>query len=315
MPWMKENGPDGLPVWRGRDEIYDRSENYKMGPFAMWVGLTVIGVPMLFQSPLLGLGLVVGGGIAAVVMQSKARKNGAEFIGDEWQLVARPDGLQLQLKPSAKMRERWAVPLDAIARVETARTAEYMPARYLAHVIDPMGRRQAVPEHEWQTFLFMADGTRRVIYHANAARDECAALAASIREYVESARAGAVRPTPARSGAGWVGFVPSHNAGFFWGDAKEWEKWGFALLFANSELSGTSGAKDWKIQHKSDVLAVNVEGQAVIIHRNGGAPLQVAFGVPDADGLAASIREVLGLSPSSSGTAGGDAPRAAGFDL
>jgi hypothetical protein len=85
----------------------------------------------------------------------------------------------------------WTVPLDAVARVETGRTAEYSPSRnYKGLFSVPFGSEavQAVSVYEWQTFLFLNDGTRRVIYHANAARDDCAALAASIREYVEQAR-------------------------------------------------------------------------------------------------------------------------------
>jgi len=115
---------------------------------------------------------------------------GLQWHGDKWTLFSSPIDLSYQGK------ENWKTALDAISRVEISRTSEFTPARRYAgtpHGIDPI---QSVPRDEWQTFLFLKDGTRRVVYHANAARDDCAALAASIREYVEQARHAAPAASP-----------------------------------------------------------------------------------------------------------------------
>jgi hypothetical protein len=127
------------------------------------------------------VGVFIGFSISLIGAILSNKSPDASFFGDTWQLVARPDSLQLQLTKNAKLRERWFVPLNAVSRVETARTADFTPARKYG------SQWLGTPEHEWQVFLFLNDGTRRVIHQANAARDDCAALAASIREYVEQA--------------------------------------------------------------------------------------------------------------------------------
>lgn len=108
-----------------------------------------------------------------------------EFIGKKWALWA--DLSEFIYEGSSK----WSVSMDSIARVEIAKTKDSLPARKYKGGIFGGGGLQLVPEHEWQTFLFLNDGTRRVVHIANADRDGCAALAASIREYVETARAAA----------------------------------------------------------------------------------------------------------------------------
>lgn len=202
MAWTKEIGPDGLPRWRGKDTIYNYANSFN--PAMITAGAIMVAFP-LFMGAFAGGGsvgkflagflslIMIPCGAAFLLHSFLVRQ---KFIGDEWQLVASPDGLQLQLKGAARMRERWAVPLGAVGRVEVARSAEYTPAREYPRGLMGGGGFQNTPAHEWQTFLFLNDGTRRVIYHANAARDDCAALAASIREYVESARAGAAPSSP-----------------------------------------------------------------------------------------------------------------------
>lgn len=196
MSWTKETGKNGLPAWRGTDSIANTTSG---GASEAWFGiglcllLGVAGLAMILHGGPHGIGVVIGGlivpmggfGIWALVA---ARKEGgyysAKWFNPHWLLAA--DGGELLYKnlgdgPIAG--ERWRLPVDAVARVETGRTSDYIPSRKIGASI------LSTSPHEWQVFLFLNDGTRRQVYVANAARDDCAALAASIRGYVENARA------------------------------------------------------------------------------------------------------------------------------
>lgn len=198
MSWRQENGPDGLPVWRGKDAIFNQMhEGGKKLQIAAaaWVALVAFFLWMdgfkFTRDVAIVAALVLP---LAALFLAFSLLWGRQFVGSEWSLEVHSDFIGF------KGREKWAVPLDAVARVETGKTADYVPARYYGFRAGslpqtPLNARLwgwkmlDTSEHEWQVFLFMADGTRRVIYHANAARDDCAALAASIRGYVESAKA------------------------------------------------------------------------------------------------------------------------------
>ncbi len=105
-----------------------------------------------------------------------------QWLTQRWQLQIRDRAFQFNAAandglPSAN----WTLPLDAVASVETGRTADFTPSRKSGSFT------METSAYEWQTFLFLKDGTRRPVHHANAARDDCAALAASIREYLDTA--------------------------------------------------------------------------------------------------------------------------------
>lgn len=93
------------------------------------------------------------------------------------------------LHPLVKRVDGWSVALDAVARVETAATAEWEPTRRGWFGDKP------TPREEFQTFLFMADGSRRVVAVEQDGRESMARLAASIRAALAQVRDG--RPVAA----------------------------------------------------------------------------------------------------------------------
>jgi hypothetical protein len=84
---------------------------------------------------------------------------------------------------------KWTIALDSVSRVESGLTIEWQPAREYEGGSDSPFKHQPIPRYEYQTFLFLNDGSRRVILTANADREGCGTLAASIREWLEEARA------------------------------------------------------------------------------------------------------------------------------
>lgn len=78
--------------------------------------------------------------------------------------------------------QRWSVRLDQIARVEMGATADWQATRRVLLWERP------VPREEAQVFLFMADGSRRVIATAHDGRESLSALAQSIRTFVQTMR-------------------------------------------------------------------------------------------------------------------------------
>lgn len=114
----------------------------------------------------------------------------AQFLREEWGLSLAGNRLDY------RAHDGWAVAVGDVSRVEIAKTADYTGTRNVNHLTRALGVKPSidfsafkVPENEWQVFLFMADGTRRVVHHANADRDGCAALAASIRSALAAATA------------------------------------------------------------------------------------------------------------------------------
>lgn len=115
-------------------------------------------------------------------------------------LTYRASEFSPHLDPGGVGGSHWSVSLDDIARVESGRTAEWIPHRAMAH--GPLwasgrdgdgvlfgGGFVAVPPTEYQTFLFLSDGSRRVISTLHNGREETAKLAASVRAWVEAQRA------------------------------------------------------------------------------------------------------------------------------
>lgn len=89
----------------------------------------------------------------------------------------------------------WRVTPDQVARVEVADSAAWQPARVYPGSMssEPVPLKQG---HESQAFLFMADGSRRVIYTVAGGREGAATLAASVRSWLEAYRASAALPAP-----------------------------------------------------------------------------------------------------------------------
>jgi hypothetical protein len=127
----------------------------------------------------------------------------------DWKLHAGEGGMTLTYRASEFSPylaqagvggSHWSVSLNDIARVESGRTAEWIPHRAMAH--GPLwasgrdgdgvlfgGGFVAVPPTEYQAFLFLNDGSRRVISTLHNGREETAKLAASVRAWVEAQRA------------------------------------------------------------------------------------------------------------------------------
>ena len=125
------------------------------------------------------------------VRQSRPSK----FLTRRWTLRPTPEGLayaagafsdELDASEASRDGGQWSVPLSAIARVEVAPTTQWIPSRNYRGFSIGTPRVQAVPPHEYQTFLFMADGSRRVIYTGNADFEGAAILAHSVRTWVEA---------------------------------------------------------------------------------------------------------------------------------
>lgn len=135
------------------------------------------------------------------------------FFERDWTLWASATGLSYNAGPfsgdldsTGVGTSHWSVRLDDIARVEVGRTADWQTRRFYpggplyvqgagdSGVIFSDGSFPLSRTAEFQTFLYLNDGSRRVIYTVNAMREEAGMLAHSIRAWVEAARAMAKQP-------------------------------------------------------------------------------------------------------------------------
>lgn len=78
--------------------------------------------------------------------------------------------------------DEWNARLADVARVETSATAEWEPAR------PGMLGDTEVSRDEVQAFLFMNNGSRRVIASVHAGREDMAKLTHSIRTWIDEQR-------------------------------------------------------------------------------------------------------------------------------
>lgn len=120
------------------------------------------------------------------------------FIRREWKLTATQGALvyragafsaPLDAFQVSRDGPSWSVPIGAVARVESSLTADWQPARkYEGHPSYVRDGVCGVPKSEYQTFLLMNDGSRRVIQTVNADREGSLVLAQSIRCWLEEHR-------------------------------------------------------------------------------------------------------------------------------
>lgn len=152
--------------------------------------------------PSLIVGLIVVGGVIWI-MRNYARLKPDGLITRRWFLKATVDGLTYSAGHFSRALDpidvsahgiSWSVKLASIARVESAHTTEWQAGR--VYEGGPGGRAgpAAVPPHEYQTFLFLADGSRRVFCTVNIHREDAATLAHSVRSWLEAMKAQAVVP-------------------------------------------------------------------------------------------------------------------------
>jgi hypothetical protein len=82
--------------------------------------------------------------------------------------------------------DEWSVEVNDIASVEAGKTTDWQAVRKM-----DFGWGEAfwhVPDNEWQTYIMDTKGRRLVVHTANSDRETCAALAHSVRGWVEAQR-------------------------------------------------------------------------------------------------------------------------------
>ncbi len=223
MNWNRKIEADGSPVWSGSDAIYDLhiqqrgGHHYIVGFFCVVLALGVgwggpLIVASIAASPFNGrtaqiifdtisFAALITAPLAGWWMWQKVFGTANKldpFICRNWVLKGSAEDLEYKaeafsqpLDPLEVSRDgsSWKVRLADVVRVETGFTREWQAVR--KYQGGPLGQTltQRVPEVEVQTFLFMADGTRRVFYTANADREGANALALSVRSWIEARKA------------------------------------------------------------------------------------------------------------------------------
>ena len=208
MAWTVEQDAEGRTIWNGKQSILNLPHveieaMQEGGNSAKGLGWSLVaaGVVCVFTGVLALIGLILLGMGAFGLVADGAHKKTAKWVGADWRLAS-DLAANLSYEATASgdsSAESWAVSVDQIASVEAGRTVEWQRARSYAEHYKRGGfmdghfstKPRAIPENEWQTFLVLTDQTRRVIHVANADREGCGALAASIRSHVEAARSSA----------------------------------------------------------------------------------------------------------------------------
>lgn len=202
MTWATENGPDGLPIWRGSDSI--ANTNREKACQVKGCALPALGVCVLIS-----LGFIVGGSGGSTIDEAMAGLGwlllivfGGAFLwllyvwpalsvrqwfAPAWELRATVSGFEFKREADGlRDAASWSVQLAGVSRVEVGRSSQWEPGRG-----EGLGLMETSP-HESQAFLFMADGSRRVICSVNANHEVTAMLAHSVREWLEAAKAEAL---------------------------------------------------------------------------------------------------------------------------
>lgn len=220
MTWKREIGPEDRPIWRGRDSIVNlhQLEAFEHAGCLVPALVVVVAIAVLFigegggDDPIDLISSVTGWVMLlacapvvwiAVKVQQGGGLSTRTFFDEEWTLREVKSttfhGLTFRRMESGnRPAESWKASLADIARVEAGATKQWIASRRLGNVIHP------VSDAEWQVFLFMNDGSRRVICSINGNREPAATLAQSVRSWLEAMKA---RPAvPARSYARAEGF-------------------------------------------------------------------------------------------------------------
>ncbi|MEA3013353.1 MAG: hypothetical protein QOD42_1898 [Sphingomonadales bacterium] len=220
MSWKRENTRDGLSIWRGRDSIVNlhqlEASQHAGCLYPLLAVVVVIAVlfiaegggdrPIDLISSIAGWVMLLASVPVVWFVWKLAHGGGLSlqsFFDEEWTLREMQNatfkGLTFRRMESGnRPAESWSAPLADIARVEAGSTQQWISSRRLGNVIHP------VSEAESQVFLFMNDGSRRVICSINGNREVAATLAQSVRSWLEAMKA---RPAaPLRSYARAEGF-------------------------------------------------------------------------------------------------------------
>ena len=220
MSWTLDGAESGAPVWNGKDYLIDA----RRGDKRVWWWIAVFGYPVMIAYGVIGFpaylyaawlamlegywphaGMFTVLAVSCIAVLFKCREDAPDdfkwaqdFIERDWSLALRDDKLAYKAgKFSAEMNPKevsrdgssWSVPLDAVARVESGLSKEWQAVRRYPLRGSDWLSRYFIPDHEYQTFLFLSDGSRRVVQTANADREGSAMLALSIRSWIETHRA------------------------------------------------------------------------------------------------------------------------------
>lgn len=201
MSWAVEGAPE-TQTWSGVSSIFDPLYSAK-GRFLMkWylpflISGLIIGKVVLDLNPndnvWDGLTIIAFSPIFAIIPPVIAKLLVGEidnFLRQSWVLVGDDEGLTFSPRqaPAPFSSKSWRVSIDEVSSVEAGRTVEWAPARRFRATFKS-DELQSTPEHEWQAFIITRSGLRLVIHTANADREGCAALAASVRAWIEAHRA------------------------------------------------------------------------------------------------------------------------------
>jgi hypothetical protein len=206
MNWIKETDDGGLPIWRGRDSIVNMHRlkavelkgcGWPVAVVLLVAAVLMIGAGLSGGSAVDGLGVALGIigliGVAPVIyVLAQAEAGGGlstrEFFDEAWTLreirTAEFHGLVFRREASeSRPLETWRAPLAQIARVEAGGTQQWQSSRQLGNML------HEVTSYESQAFLFMGDGSRRVICSVNGHLEATGTLAESVRSWFETRKA------------------------------------------------------------------------------------------------------------------------------
>lgn len=192
--WSKADARPLGPQWWGSDRRHNSL--YATRVRAFFIGAWLVLVPLLLlwgfvSGPrgmipksavelMLILGIPLG--LAAL---SWGYLMPRYWEGARWRLSLDPEGLHYEAKSywaPFGSAESWSVRVQDVSRVETGPAADWEPTR------SGFLRDKPTPREEMQTFLFMADGSRRVVATVHGGRESLLTLAESIRSSLPTMR-------------------------------------------------------------------------------------------------------------------------------
>lgn len=206
---------EGRFTWIGKHSVYVGGSGSSPWLAALLLWVFVLGPLLLLLSPVVLFLALVSRNVRAHwgrIFQNPGRAligvKVNQFEGNNWRLDLNGDGLSYEAKPEDARGvmvdtgpASWAVDLRDVATVEAGRTVDWQKRRDLPGLMSSEPRDkwawQTVSDSEFQTFIMTATGRRLVIHTANANREECSALAMSIRGQVEAARSAGATPVAA----------------------------------------------------------------------------------------------------------------------
>ena len=198
--WKKHEQENEATIWAGTSSILNMKNSHTTGEttatYALCAFFGIIGL-LLFATG--GVGAVVAVTIlfpTAIIAFIMKKNMGPQWINHDWILIKDNNIWQYSRKDeNRKNVETWTIENDKIAQIEAGLTKDWTPSR------NYFGKSKAVSAYEYQVFIITSSQERLVIHTQNAAREDCATLAKSIRDHLENGRA--PRAATASRGSGF----------------------------------------------------------------------------------------------------------------